>query len=439
MEKEGKVKIEELKNIIPNGASIFMGSCCSEPQTLAEALANHISKSRKVEIYAGNPGSLCHFASSDLKGSLRIKAFYIVPGLKNALGEGWVDFIPCDYSDLPRYLKEGLIKPDIAMIQLSSPDENGMCSLGIGVDFHRELIECADIIIAEINKQMPRTCGNTLVPFSAVDYWIESDRTLLEIRHETISPVERQIGENVAKLIPDGACIQIGIGNISKAILRSLHNKYDLSIHSGTLTDGVIHLIEQGIVTNKNKKINPGVTVATNLMGTERIYRYAHLNPLIELHPITYTHNPATFLQLPGLIAINSALQVDLTGQVNAETINGSQVGGIGGQLDFMCGAVAAGGKSIIALPSTAGNGRYSRIVPTIGSGNIVTTPRTKVNYVVTEFGIACLKGKSVEQRAKALIEIAHPKFRKELYEMADKLPVLTGREKSKDGGCYGK
>jgi 4-hydroxybutyrate CoA-transferase len=419
MKKSVKIQPKDIVNIIPKGARVFMGSCCSEPQTLAEALGECIEQLTAVELHTANLGTPCAYVrfnpGEHLKEHLKIKTFYVAPALKKALKEEWADYIPCNYADLPRLIEEGVFKPDVAMIQLSPPDENGFCSLGIGVDYHHELIDSAKLVVAEVNKQMPRTSGNTLIPFSVADYWIESDRALLEISPGVIGSVEKRIGENVAELIPDDAIIQIGIGNIIEAVLQALRAKRRLSIHSGTLGDGVIDLIEQGVVANRTKKINPGKTVATSLMGTARLYHYAHLNPLIELYPVVYTHNPATFLRLPGLIAINSALQADLFGQVNAETLNGLQVGGVGGQLDFMNGAVMAGGKSIIAFPATAGNGKSSRIVPALETADAVTTPRTKVHYVVTEFGIACLKGKSLKQRATALIKIAHPDFREEL------------------------
>lgn len=307
---------------------------------------------------------------------------------------------------------------DVALIQVSKPDEHGYCSFGVSSDYTKPAADCAKIVIAEVNKQMPRTMGNSFIHVSDMDFIVESDHPIIELPLPKIGEVEKAIGRNCAELVEDGSTLQLGIGAIPDAVLLFLKDKKDLGIHSEMISDGVVELVEAGVITNKNKTLHPGKSVVTFLMGTKRLYDYADNNPAVEMYPVSYVNDPKVIMQNNQMVSINSCVQVDFYGQVASESIGAKQISGVGGQVDFVRGAsmsLDGKGKSIIAMPSTASKGKVSRIVPMLDEGAPVTTSRNDVDYIVTEYGIAHLKGKTNKGRARALINIAHPDFREEL------------------------
>ena len=318
--------------------------------------------------------------------------------------------------------KENYLPVDVALIQVTPPDVHGFCSLGVSVDYTKGAAECAKVVIAQVNAKMPRTFGESLIHVSEIDYIVEASEQILQINPPKITEIERAIGENCAKLVEDGSTLQLGIGAIPDAVLMFLKDKKDLGIHSEMISDGVLDLIEAGVITNKMKTIHKGKIVVTFLMGTQRLYDFIDNNPMIEMYPVDYVNNPMVVAKNYKMVCINSCIQVDLMGQVCAESIGLRQFSGVGGQVDFCRGAsMGENGKSIIAMPSTAAHGKISRIVSLLDEGAAVTTSRNDVHYIVTEYGIANLKGKSLKERARALINIAHPDFRSQLTEEWEK------------------
>lgn len=401
---------------VQSGHRVLLGTCCGEPQTLVEALIADRERLKQVELVTMLLGSRCEYSLPGMEGHFRLHTFRGERVVREAIRDGRADFVPCHLSEIPRLFTDGILPIDVALVQVSPPDSFGYCSFGISVDFTKPGAEEAGIIIAEVNDQMPRTLGDTFIHVSELDYIVETSRPLLILPPPNIGEVEQAIARYVAEMIPDGSTLQLGVGAIPDAILRFLTGKKDLGIHSGMLSDGIIDLVDAGIITNRCKNLNKGKMVVTVLMGTENLYRFADNNPFLEMYPVTYTHDILVLGELENLVSINSALQVDLTGQINAEVAGGFQISGVGGQMDFVRGAARSpGGKSIIAIPSTAGEGRYSRIVPRLEPEAAVTTTRSDVQYVVTEYGVAELRGKSLRQRGEALAAIAHPRFRDQL------------------------
>jgi 4-hydroxybutyrate CoA-transferase len=414
----------EAVRAVRSGQRVLLGSSCSEPQTLVEALLADKDRLEEVELITTILGSKADYARPEMEGHFRVVTFRPDITVREATRAGRIHYLPCHLSEAPRLFTAGYLPIDVALVQLSPPDEQGYCSFGLSIDYTKPAAEAARVIVAEINQQMPRTLGDTFIHVSRLDYIVESDRPLLQVPPPPLGEAEQAIGHHVAGLIPHGATLQIGVGAIPDAILAALAGHRDLGIHSGMLSDGMVDLARQGIITGRRKTLNPGVMVAAVLLGTDKLYRFAHDNPMVELYPATYTHDIMTLGRLENLISINSALQVDLWGQVNAEVVGGTQLSGVGGQLDFVRGASRSpGGKSIIALLSTAGNGKYSRIVPRLEPGAPVTTTRSDIHYVVTEYGVADLRGKTLGQRARALAAIAHPNFRPELEQAARTQP----------------
>ncbi|GAB4461140.1 MAG: acetyl-CoA hydrolase/transferase C-terminal domain-containing protein [Anaerolineae bacterium] len=337
--------------------------------------------------------------------------------------EGRADFTPVFLSEIPGLFKNGILPIDVAMVSLSPPDEHGFCSFGVEVGTTKPAAESARVIIAEINKQVPRTLGDSFIHVSRLHHIIEADYPLPEAPQGGASDEHMQIGQLIAEMIPDGATLQMGIGSIPDAVLKNLGNHKDLGVHTELFSDGVIEMVEAGVITCSKKTFHPGKIVAGFMFGTKELYNFVHNNPLIELHPTDYVNDPFNIAQNNKMVAINSALQVDLTGQVCADSIGTRFYSGVGGQLDFIRGAARSkGGLPIIAFPSTSRGGSISRIVPTLTTGAGVVTTRNDVHYVVTEFGVASLYGKTVHQRVQELISIAHPKFREELTHAAHEL-----------------
>ncbi|MCA9093396.1 MAG: acetyl-CoA hydrolase/transferase family protein, partial [Planctomycetaceae bacterium] len=338
--------------------------------------------------------------------------------LRGPIAEGRADFVPVFLSDIPRLFEDGTVPLDAALIQVSPPDRHGLCSLGTSVDSARAAVDHARIVLAEVNDQMPRTHGHTAVPWDRITAAVQSSRPLPEHPPEPESDVESRIGDLIAELVEDRSCLQLGIGGIPNAVLNRLGNKHDLGIHTEMFSDGVVDLTRKGVITNRFKSIHPGRTVTSFVLGSRKLYDFVDDNPLVEFHPCDRTNDTQLIRKIDRMVSINSALQIDLTGQVCADSIGHRIYSGIGGQMDFMRGAaVSREGKPIIALPSTAAHGTISRIVPELLPGAGVVTTRGHVHWIVTEFGKVNLHGRSLRERGELLVSISHPDFRGELTE----------------------
>lgn len=398
-----------------SGDQVVLGHCAGVPVELTNELKNHSSRLKDVRLFHMVPLHDCWYCEPEWEGSFRHTTIFAGGATRGAVNEGRGDFIPCFFSELPNRFREGVIASDVAFIMVSPPDEHGFMSYGISVDYTQQAAKSARVVVAEVNSKMPRTHGS-FIHISEVDYIVETDYEPIEIPLPVIGEIEEKIGEYVASLIPDRATLQLGIGAIPDAALHFLNDKKDLGIHTEMFSDGVVDLYEKGIITNRYNNLNPGKFVATFLMGTKRLYDFADDNPAVLMKPVDYTNNILVAGTLDNLISINSALEVDLYGQLCADMMGPAQYTAVGGQVDFVRAAMSSkGGKSIIAFPSTGKRGMVSRIVARLKEGACVTTSRHDVDYIVTEYGIASLKGKSNTERAKSLISIAHPNFRNEL------------------------
>lgn len=419
------VSAQEAVKHINSGDRIVTAHACGEPVNLIEALVDRANELENVRIYHLVAMGAARYSQAGMEKSFRHVTSFLGGSTRKACDEGRVDFIPCFFHEVPKMFKNGDYPVDVALIQVSPPDEKGECSFGVSVDYTEPATRAAKTVIAQVNKYMPRTLGSS-ISISDIDWIVELDQPLIELKPPHIGPVEEKIGKNVAELVPDEATLQLGIGAIPDAVLRFLNDKKDLGIHTEMFSDGVVSLVEAGVVTNKKKTLNPGKFIATFLMGTKKLYDFIDNNEDLLMLPVDYVNSPYIIAQNDNMVSINSALQVDFFGQVTAETIGYRQFSGVGGQVDFIRGAShSKGGKAIIALPSTAANGTLSRIVPRLDEGAVVTTSRCDVDYIVTEFGIAKLRGKSIKERVKALIAIAHPDFRAKLEEEAKRVKIL--------------
>ena len=406
------VTADEAVARIGSGMRVFIHGAAATPTPLVEALARRRDLSG-VSLYHLHTAGPAPFAEAEQSGRLLSVSLFTGAPLRQAIDEGRADFVPIFLSDIPRLFTSRQIPLDAALVQVSPPDRHGYCTLGTSIDAALAAAHSARTIIAEVNERMPRTHGNTLIPFDRISAFIHTDRPLHVHESRPASPQEDAIGEHVARLIPDGATLQMGIGAIPDAVLRRLGNKHDLGIHSEMFSDGVVDLVEAGVITNRRKHVHPGRTVTSFVVGTERLYNFVHDNPFVEFHPCDRTNDTALIRKNDAAVAINSALEVDLSGQICADSIGFRIYSGIGGQMDFMRGsALARGGMPIIALPATAAGGRLSRIVLALKPGSGVVTTRGHVHWVVTEFGAVNLFGLSLRQRGEALISIAHPDFR---------------------------
>ena len=404
--------------VIKSGDRLFIGSACAAPAKLVEALAG--IPVEDVEIAHLLTLGVAPYAAEKLAGRFRANSFFISQNVRDAVQEGRADYTPVFLSELPALLRSGQLPIDVALIQVSPPDEHGFCSFGVSVDITKPAAEAARHVIAEVNPSMPRTLGDSFIHVSRLEALVETDAPVLEFQTPGESEVARRIAKNVADLVEDGSTIQVGYGGIPNAVLAYLKDKRDLGVHTEVFSDSLIDLIEAGVVNNKRKSLHPHKVVASFVMGTRRLYDYIDDNPMFEFHPVDYTNDPFVIAQNDRMVAINSALEVDLTGQVCADSLGYRFYSGIGGQLDFVRGAARSrGGKPVIVLKSTREDERFSRIVPVLSEGAGVTTSRGDVRYVVTEWGTAYLYGKSIRERALALISIAHPKFRTELFRLA--------------------
>ncbi|WP_371380472.1 acetyl-CoA hydrolase/transferase family protein [Sporomusa aerivorans] len=413
------VSPEEALLSVNSGDRVALGCACGAPGALIEALIDRKSVLRDVEIVNMLTMPNAGYISPGMEPSFRNNSLFVSQSTRKAVGEKRADYTPCFFSEIPRLFKAKLLPLDVTLLQVSPPDEQGFCSYGVSADYTVAASECAKVVIAQINNHMPRT-GGARIHLDALTFIVEQDELLVELNPPSIGDIEKRIGETVADLVPDGATLQLGIGAIPDAALLFMKDKKDLGIHSEMFSDGVVFLVEAGVITNRKKTIHAGKLLATFLMGTRKLYDFVHNNPDVEMYPVDYINDPCIIGQHEKMISVNSAIQVDLMGQVNAEMIGNKQFSGIGGQVDFIRGASRShGGKSIIALPSTANGGKISRICCQLDRGAAVSTSRNDVHYVVTEYGVAELRGKSLRQRVQALINISHPEFRELLTSQA--------------------
>lgn len=426
---------ERVFSRIHRGDRIFIGTGCGEPQYLVRALIDYVSSHPKAvldaEVFHVWTLGVAPYADEKFKDNFRHNSFFIGRNTRGAVNEGLADYTPVALSSVPDLFRRGVVAVDVALIQVSPPDKNGYMSLGISVDITKAAVESARMVVAQVNSRMPRVHGETFIHIGKVDFIIEKDEPLLEY-HATLSDeIAQRIGKYVARIIEDGDTIQTGYGSIPNAILANLKGKRHLGVHTELLSDGMVELIKAGVVDNSRKTLNRGKTVASFCMGSSGTYVYIHDNPGMEFRPVDYTNNLLVISRQRNMVAINSCLQIDLTGQATAESIGKRFYSGIGGQTDFMRGAVmATGGKSILVILSTAKDESVSRIVPFLYEGAGVTLGRSDVHYVVSEYGIAHLHGKSIRERAMELIAIANPKFRPWLIEEAKKLNLIYRDQK---------
>lgn len=408
---------EEAVKLIKSGDRVVLGHAVGEPEHLVDAMAANYKAYQNVEVVQMIGLGKSLYTKEEMEGHFRFNGIFLGAPTRGCVAEKRGDFTPSFFYQVPSLIKEEL-KPDVAMIQVSEPDNNGFCSLGVAVDYTYEAAKSGKTVIAQVNKHMPRALGECFVHVSELDAIVEHHEPLKEIPIPVIGEAEKAIGKYCAELVNDGDTLQLGIGAIPDAVLASLTDKKDLGIHSEMVSDGVLDLVEAGIINCKKKNFNKDKMVITFIMGTKRLYDFVNDNPMVMMAPVDYVNDPRVVGENDNLVSINAAVQVDLMGQVCSESIGLRQFSGIGGQVDFVRGAsFSKGGRSILAFPSTAKKGTVSKIVPFLDEGATVTTSRTDVDYIVTEFGIAKLKGKSLRERAKALIGIAHPNFRESLME----------------------
>ena len=412
---------EEAVRSVKSGDHVWVHAGCNNPEELIRALVGRHQELRDVEI-----SHLMTFGCADhvdprYQGSFRHRGLFIGSNVREAVNAGRADFVPVFLSEIPRLIQSRLLPVDVALIQIAPPDEHGFCSYGVGVECTKAAAEQAGTVVALVNRRMPRSLGDSFIHVSRLTHVVEIDRPVRELPQvQEVGEVARAIGRNVAALIEDGSTLQMGIGEIPDAVLLFLKEKRHLGIHTEMFSDGVVELFESGVVTNEAKTLHRGKIVASFVLGSTKTFDFLDNNPFVEFHPTDYVNDPFVIARHDKMVAINSALAVDLTGQVCADSLGRSIYSGFGGQVDFVRGAARSkGGKPIIALPSTARDGQVSRIVDTLAEGSGVVTTRADVHYVVTEYGVARLFGKSLRERAQELIAIAHPDFRAELKAAA--------------------
>jgi 4-hydroxybutyrate CoA-transferase len=420
--KRKKVGSTEAVQCIQSGMRVYIHPGCAEPEILVEALMARGPFVHNVEIVHLMTTGRADYIAPQMEGHFRHNAMFIGGNVRQAVNEGRADYTPVFLSQVEELFESGEMPIDVALIQVGPPDAHGFCSLGVGVDATLTAARCAKIVVAQVNDQMPRTFGDCFLHVKDLDIVVEVSRPLCELRPIEITDVHHAIGRHVAGLIEDGSTLQLGIGGIPDAVLLELTHHHDLGVQTEMLSDSVIPLIESGVINGSRKTIHRGKIILSFVLGSKQLFDYVNNNPIFEFHPNMYTNDPWVIAQNDKMVAVNSALQVDITGQVCADSIGTYFYSGIGGQVDFIRGSShSKGGKPIIAIPATAKNGAISRIVPMLDPGAGVVTSRGAVHYVVTEFGVAYLHGRTIRQRAEALIEIAHPKFREELYAYCEK------------------
>jgi len=408
----GIVSAEEAVAVIKSGARVFIHSVAAAPRRLIEAMTARAGELRVVEIVSLHTEGPAPYVAPELAKSFRVNALFVGPNVRRAVEEGRADYLPVFLSEVPSLFRSGILPLDVALIHVSPPDRHGYCSLGVSVDVTRAAVQSARTVVAQVNPRMPRSHGDGLIHEDAIDYVVEVDEPIHEAAPHEISDVERAIGRHCAELVDDGSTLQIGIGAIPQATLAALGDHHRLGIHTEMISDGVVDLVEKGVVTGEAKRVHPGKIVAGFALGSRRLYDFIDDNPLVAMLDMAYVNDTAVIRRNPKVTAINSAIEVDITGQVCADSIGDRQYSGVGGQMDFIRGAaLSEGGKPIIALPSVTTSGE-SRIVSMLRPAAGVVTTRAHVHFVVTEHGIADLFGKNLRQRAAALIAIAHPAHR---------------------------
>lgn len=408
---------EEAVKKIKSGDRVVIAHATGEPVHVTDAMVANAEAYEDVEIIHMVSMGKSAYCAPGMEKHFRHNAFFLGGTTRAACAEGRADITPVYFSKEPELLRTNC-KPDVALVQVTSPDEHGYVSLGISVDYTMEAVKQAKTVIAQVNKYMPRIHGDSFVHVSEISDFVKFDEPILELPNPKITEVEEAIGRNCASLIHDGDCLQLGIGAIPDAVLLFLKDKKDLGIHSEMISDGVVELVEAGVITNRKKNLHPGKSILTFAMGTRRLYDYLDDNPAVGIYPVDYVNDPVVIAQNDNMVSINSCVQVDLMGQVVSTSVGHKQISGVGGQVDFVRGAaMSRGGRSIIAMPSTAAKGKVSKVVSIIDEGAAVTTSRYDVQYVVTEYGIADLRGITLRERAVRLIRIAHPDFRPQLIE----------------------
>lgn len=413
------ITAENAVKIIKSGDRVFLHSVAMTPHTLIDAMCGRNGELKDVEIVHIHTEGPAPYVLPEMRKSFFHNACFVGGNVRQAVQSGIADYIPVFLSEMPLLFKRGILPIDVAMISVSPPDKHGFCSLGSSVDITLSAINAAKCVIAEVNPNIPRTHGDGYIHFSQIHYAIEVNTPVYEVKPKPIMETEQKIGRYIAELVEDGATLQMGIGAIPDAVLAELGNHKQLGVHTEMFSDGVIDLVEKGVITGENKKVLPNVITACFAMGSKRLYDFIDDNPSVLFKESTYTNDTARIRRNPKVTAINSAIEIDLTGQVCADSIGTKQFSGVGGQMDFIRGAsLSEGGKPIIAMPSVTKNGE-SKLVSLLKPGASVTTTRAHVHYVVTENGVAYLYGKNLRQRAKALIEIAHPNHQETLERAA--------------------
>jgi len=412
--------------IVRSGDTVFLHQGCSEPEACVAALVQRAGELRDVTIIHMMTYGSAEYTKPQYEGVFRHKAFFIGANVREAVQDARADYIPIFLHEIEGLFEHGEIPVDVAVIQCTPPDEHGYMSLGAGVDINFAAIKAARHVIFEVNDQAPRTLGNSFVHVRQADQIVEASYPLAEHHTSEVEEVHRVIARQIANMVPDGATLQTGIGAVPETLLTYLKDHKDLGVHTEMFSDGVIDLMQSGVINNARKTLHPNKTIAGFVLGTKRLFDFIHNNPAIELHPTSYVNNPEVIARNDRMVAVNAAIEVDLTGQVCSDSIGAKPYSGIGGQVDFIRGAARSkGGLPIIAITSTVKDGEISRIVPVLKPGAGVVTSRGDVHYVVTEYGVAYLHGKSIRERAEALIQAAHPKFRDELTRAAEQMGLF--------------
>jgi acyl-CoA hydrolase len=427
MEYKKKLRTaNEALRCVQSGMRVYIQPGCAEPETLVDALIQRAPFVEDVEIVHMMTMGKAPYVAPEMAGHFRHNAVFIGGNVRDAVNEGRADYTPVYLSEIEDLFESGAMPLDVALIEVSPPDSHGFCSFGVGVDTTLTAARLARYVVAQVNDEMPRTYGDSFIHVNKIDAIVESSRPLCALKKPEVTEMQVAIARNVASLIEDGSVLQTGIGGIPDAVLPLLMDRKDLGVHSELVSDGVIPLIDAGVITGARKNFKPRKIILGFALGSKNLFDYVDNNPIFEFHPTAYTNDPALIARNDKMVAINSALQVDITGQVCSDSIGTYFYSGIGGQVDFLRGASRSkGGKPIIALSSTAKGGTISRITPMLAPGAGVVTSRGLIRYVVTEYGVAYLHGKSIRERAQALIEIAHPKFREELYEYCERTKWL--------------
>ncbi len=418
--RQRSVSLEKALQSVRRGAKVFLATACAEPQFLVQGLLDRADQLHDVQLLHFITLGDAPYTDKRFDTRFRHNAFFVGPSTRDAINQGRADYTPVFISEIPGLFRRGIVSIDVALIQVSPPDAHGFVSLGVSVDIVKAAVESARVVIAQVNRAMPRTMGDTFVHISKIHHLVEQDHPLIQFQYPHLGRVEEQVARNVARLVHDGDTIHVGMGHIPHGVLSFLKERKDLGVHTEAVSDEFVELVQSGCITGERKSLHPGKIVCSFCVGTRRIYDYVHENPLFLFLPAERVYSPLVIAQNQNMVSIVSAQEVDLSGQVCSESRGFHFYSGIGGRLDFIRGAaMSRGGRSIVALPSTSPDGSSSRIVPYLQEGAGVVATRGDVKYVVTEYGIAYLHGKSIRERAMALINIAHPKFRKELLEEA--------------------